>query len=289
MESATSNVLGVPELLQNILSALPPLEILRMQRVCRTWKTLINTLPLLQYLSWMDSSYTRSHRVTSADTIPELTTKQKSSIFHGEYQDPDKQAEYEKKRFCHNMATHINPVLANFIIRHVPENPQFGFDVKWNDNGTSCEIRYSLRPDVLRECVKWYEKHGDAEERWGGMSLCRPDLKSVKWELLCSDDSSIPVELQADDGVGRLTLKDLMVRVDGLWKRWVNSEHETHYLSHDAGECDLDMGFPEHCLGSSDEGEDGSEDGEDGEGRIRIGTMRTVEEHLEQAIRNASR
>jgi hypothetical protein len=308
MASAVSNVLGIPELLRQILSSLPPLDIVRIQLVCRTWHNLISTSPLLQYRSWLSSSYPGPERVTFADTIPELTWEQKSSLFWSEYEEMmDKQTEYEVNRFLHNVSTHLNPVLVHIIMKHVPNNPTYCFEMKPPEHEGALSY-FSFRPDILRDCVKWYEHHKDSQEHWGGMSLYRPDLKSVQWEIPCSDDSGIPVHMGAADGAERLTLKDLMTDVDRLWYRWKDSERETHYLSHDAGECDLDMGFPEHCLESSDEEEDEGEnedkdededddddddeeeEEEEEEGGMKLmkmGVKMSVEEHLEQAIQRA--
>ena len=229
--------------------------------------------------------------MTNDDAIPELDWEQTSSVFDGEYQDEEKQNTYEQERFRYNVSTHLNPVLVRIIMKHVPDDPRFCFDLEPKSyGGDERGPYYSFRPDVLRDCLHWFEKHEDSMDQWGGMSLYRPDVKKINWEIPCSDDSGIPVQIEATPGdgdEGKVTLEDLMTQVGYLWLRWQESETETHYLSHDAGECDLDQGFPQYCLESSDD-EEGDEDDEDEDcKRIKLGTKMTLEEHLEQAIRNA--
>ncbi|KAF2490499.1 hypothetical protein BU16DRAFT_155039 [Lophium mytilinum] len=51
--SAMDRVLGVTELLENILLKLPIRDIFQAQRVCKQWKTLIDTSPSLQQAMWL--------------------------------------------------------------------------------------------------------------------------------------------------------------------------------------------------------------------------------------------
>ena len=188
-------------------------------------------------------------------------------------------------------------------MKDLPQDPRYSFDRR----DARGEWYLNFRPVLLRDLVQWKEKHKDSEDCWGKLSLYRPDARKINWEVPCSDDSGIPFELEAvyegEDNEKRipqnqkvvekkkgenlaLTMSDLMGELDALWFRWQDSERETHYLSHDAGDCDLDQGFPEYCLESSDEEDDDGD--EDGCRRERMGTRMTREEHLEQCIRNAS-
>lgn len=57
--SAVDAVLSTPELLQLILTYVPPIDLLTIARgVCQTWKTSIETDPILQWLSFTYPSYT---------------------------------------------------------------------------------------------------------------------------------------------------------------------------------------------------------------------------------------
>ena len=49
---ATPTLLGIPELIEIVLSHLPTHEIIRAQRVCQEWRYLIETSPLLQDACW---------------------------------------------------------------------------------------------------------------------------------------------------------------------------------------------------------------------------------------------
>jgi hypothetical protein len=81
-----------------------------------------------------------------------------------------------------------------------------------------------------------------------------------------------------------LTLSDLMGRLDAAWLRWVESEHEEHYFSHDGEGCDFDQGIPpENCLVSDNE-EDGEEGHDEGEEEMTFGTKMTMKEHIDRAV-----
>lgn len=284
--SAASNVFAIPELLEHILSELPPLDIIRYKRVCKSWKQLISDSPLLQYRTWMRNDYVET--VAPDDLIPELHWQMP------EYKeikaDKSKEADYHRRRYIYNVSRHLNPIVVSRIMKNMPQDPRFSFDPEPRNEGESYGGYFNLRPVLLRDLVQWYEKNKDTEDNWGHMPLYRPESQKIRWSVPCSDDAGIPFELQAKAGSLGLTMKDLMDNVGSLWWRWKESEVQIHYLSHDAGYCDFDQGFPERCLDSDDEEEEEvDEDDEDYCGKEeKLGVKRTVEEHLEQCVKKAS-
>ncbi|KAF2638702.1 hypothetical protein P280DRAFT_520148 [Massarina eburnea CBS 473.64] len=103
--SAVSEVLGVTELFEQILSELPPLDIIRYQRVSRTWQNLIVESPLLQYKTWQRKDH--SNPVKADDLIPDLERKDFLRF------DSEERKEYELPRFIYNVSKHLHPILVS--------------------------------------------------------------------------------------------------------------------------------------------------------------------------------
>ena len=315
--SATSHVLSITEILQQILSFLPPLDIIQAQRVCRTWQKLITDSPLLQYKSWLRSDYSDpAHRILATDIFPEQDRL-------GDEWDYEDEVAYETKRFRRNIANHVNPIVAAKILENPPDDPRNCFHPEENMEQDGFGGYLHFTPLILRELLGWYKKHESSEHVWGHMSLLRPDARKISWSIPTSGGAGIPFHLEAyrdDDpdagtysrnGFGNgvrvnmgperaliLTLSDLMGRLESEWEGWIESEHEEHYLSHDGGVCDYDQGIPaERCLRSDDEDENegmngepesGDEEDEESDRMETSGYKMTMEEHIEQAIMAAS-
>lgn len=288
------HVLSIIEVLQQILGELPPLDIIRCQRVNRTWKQLIANSPLLQYQAWLRNDCSDpAYRIQPDDLIIE---------YHG----PSKETDNSTDGFIRNVAQHLHPIVVVNIMKHLPEDTCYSFDPvnKIDTDGFGGYL--NLRPVLLRDLMQWYEKHKTTTHIWGNMPLYRPDARKVCWEIPDSEGAGIPVHLEAipnkagtynpnhsgrDFKVNKapgqplvLTVGDLMRKLDYAWSQWMDSERENHYLSHDTGVCDLNQGIPdEYCLGSEDEDED---DG--GKRRAACRTKLTMAEHIQQAIEAAS-
>lgn len=72
MLSSPPDIFGIPEILQQVISELPPLDIIRCQRVNSTWQKFINDSPLLQYKAWLRDDYPdATQHVRPDDLIPE--------------------------------------------------------------------------------------------------------------------------------------------------------------------------------------------------------------------------
>jgi hypothetical protein len=273
--SATSTVLGLPETLQQILSELPPFDIIRCQRVNRTWHRYITDSPLLQYKAWLRNDYPDPiHHVKPDDLMVE--------------DDSSATKDYETKRYLYNIAKHLNPVIVARIMEDVPRDPRFSFEPDKDIETHGFGGYFNFRPVLLQALVRWYNANKTSESKWSHLSLFRPEARRIAWEVPSSDDSSSPFRLEAKlnddldakrhkkDYMGHdyvvnkrpgeplfLTLDDLLANVEHLWEHWLDSERETHYLSHDSGGCDSYLGLPDSCISSnSDEENDEDEDEE---------------------------
>jgi hypothetical protein len=318
--SAASAVFSIVELLQQILSELPPLDIVRCQRVDSTWKKLITGSPLLQYKAWLRNDYPDlAHRVRADDLIPEYMEGE--GIEDTDLALPELKA-LETKRFNYNISKHLNPIIVSTIMQRSPDMPRYWFDPLQDMEKDGFGGYFNFYPVLLCDLRRWYKKNRATEHLWGNMSLYRPDARKIRWEMPMTGDAGIPLRMEAvrtedpepyssdffgnDVQVNRksgeplvLRLSDLMGRLDDAWHRWIDSEQEEHYCSHDGGVCDLNQGIPgESCLDSADD-EDGEEEedenDEDGEEEdeeeeeVTIGTKMTMEEHIEKAMFTASR
>jgi hypothetical protein len=306
--AAASDVFSIAEILQQILSELPPLDIIRYERVNSTWRKLITGSPLLQYKSWLRNDYPDpAHHVRADDLIPEYTDH-----------DHDTEKDYENKRYIYNLSKHLNPIVVARIMQHPPEDPRFSFDPLscMDKDGFGGYLNFCAI--LLRDLMQWYKNNKATEHIWGHMSLFRPDARRVSWETPTSGGAGIPFILEAvrtknpdakryraaymrgisvNKKTGKpliLTLSDLMGRLDDAWDAWIESEREEHYCSHDGGVCDFDQGIPsERCLESENEEDevekhdDEDEENEEGE-ETTSGTKMTMEEHIERAVIEAS-
>lgn len=298
--SAASHVADVPELLEQILSHLPPLDVIRLERVSRTWHYLITKSPLLRYTTWRSNSYPGT---TKPKVIP-------SSQFPEPERDESESDEYHLKDYLYKVSTHLHPVFVSCILKAVPADPRFSFRLPGEER--SDDIGYfSLRPKLLRELVRWYKLNSGTEAQWGGMSLYRLGMRQVAFEIPLSDGAGIPFHLEAthekhpwgqkgkwgDKRWGKIgkepgeelfvTLGDVLREVEGQWDEWLDGEVEVHYLSHDEGPCDYDRGMPgDGCLESGDEDDD--DDDEDGGSKEKMGYKMTKEEHIDAIVDKAS-
>jgi hypothetical protein len=288
--SAHSDIFSIVEILQAVLSELPPLDIIRCQRVSSTWKTVITDSPLLQYKAWLRNDCPDpSYRIRADDLLPE-----------SDY--PTKQA-YDTKRYNYNVSKHLHPIVVARIMEHPPDDPRFEFDPLQNMQEDGFGGYLNFRPVLLRDLMRWYERHKATEHIWGSMSLYRPDARKVCWELPDSEVASIPVNFEAvsvtaevysclytgyrwevNKAPGQalvLTVGDLMKKLDYAWNEWLDSEREVHYRSHDCDSCDFDKGIPgEGCLDRDDDKKSSP--------RPTFGEKMTMEEYIERAMTEAS-
>lgn len=284
---SASHVFSIIEILQQILCELPPLDIIRCQRVNSTWKQLISDSPLLQYQAWLRNDCSDpAYRIRADDFDPSVRK-------------PKEEVDYNTRRYLSNVSRHLHPVILVNVMKHLPKDPRYSFDPVPRSKKDGFGGYFNLRPVLLRDLMQWYERNKATEHIWGGMSLYRPDARKVDWSMPDSEDAGITVQLKAvarKDGdptfagfhgwyfdvikePGQplvLTLGDLMKKLDWAWTRWMDSEHEVHYLSHDGEGCNFDRGIPgQGCL-------------EEAEEYRTFGTKLTMEEHIEQAIAKAS-
>jgi hypothetical protein len=296
--SAASTVLSIAEILEQILAELPPLDIIRCQGVNNTWKILVASSPLLQYKTWLRNDYSDAAHQVRADDFNSVSPYRNGNVHD----------DYEQKRYIYNVSKHLHPILVGKILQHQPKDPSCNFDPLCDMEKYGFGGRLTLRPILLRGLKQWYEKHRNTEHLWGNASLYRPDAREISWEIPDSGGAGIPLHLEAvhdEDSdhefytspsgqvskrLGQplvLTLSDLMRRLDEAWERWLESELQEHYLSHDGAGCDFDKGIPAaSCL----TWQYTQEDYDDPYVTIRptFGTKMTMEEHIKQALLAAS-
>ncbi|KAJ4348859.1 uncharacterized protein N0V89_010238 [Didymosphaeria variabile] len=308
---AASAVFYIPELLEHIISELPPFDIIHYQRVNRTWHKLIADSPLLQYKAWLRNDFPDpTQHVQPDDLIPKLSADDPN------YPYASKAAkDYDTKRYIYNISKHLHPIIMANIMKDVPYDPSLSFDPAQDMDTWGFGGYFSFRPVLLRALRQWCEAHKSSEHVWGHISLYRPEARRINWDVSCSDDASIPFSLEArcndDPNASRyssdlienetvvnkrpgeplfLTLGDLFGRLDRLWNRWIDGERETHYLSHDGAGCDYDYGLPDYCLESSDEEDEDDEKDEDEKmERHKFGVKMTEEEHIDACVERASK
>jgi hypothetical protein len=288
--SAEPDIFSIVEILQAVLSELPPLDIIRCQRVNSTWKRVITDSPLLQFKAWLRNDYPDpSHRIRADDLMP----PNRHTTEEG----------YHTKRYNYNVSKHLHPLVVARIMEHPPDDPRFEFDPLQNMQEDDFGGYLNLRPVLLRDLMRWYERNKATEHIWGSMSLYRPDARKVCWEIPITGGAGIPVDFEAvsvtaevysclytgyrwevNKAPGQalvLTVGDLMKKLDYAWNEWLDSEREEHYLSHDGQGCDFDKGIPgERCLDRDDDKKSSS--------RPTFGEKMTMEEHIERAMTEAS-
>ncbi|PVH99200.1 hypothetical protein DM02DRAFT_615232 [Periconia macrospinosa] len=288
---ATSTALSITEILEQILSELPPFDILRFKRVNQKWHKIIRGSSLLQYKAWLREDYPdTAHLVRGDDLMPESQ----------DYSDIAK--EYEMRRYVYNLSKHLHPIVVARIMKKPPQDPSYCFEPdKSEENGYGGYL--NLPPVLIRKLRKWYENNKHTEDEWGHMSLYRPHSRRIRWETPNSGGAGIPFELDVDFLIGKasighdnksnehrkrldyLTLSDLFGALDRQWEEWLESERDEHFFSHDAGVCDLDMGLPaQSCLEYDSEDEDEDEENE----RSQVGYKMTMEEHIKVCLITAS-
>ncbi|KAH7387006.1 hypothetical protein DE146DRAFT_759405 [Phaeosphaeria sp. MPI-PUGE-AT-0046c] len=161
---SASAVFSVIEILQQILCELPPLDIIRCQRMNSIWKQLIADSPLLQYQAWLrDDVSDPAYRV----------------------------------RYISTISTHLHPIVVANIMKHLPKDPRFSFDPLNNMDLDGFGGYFNMSPVHLRDLMQWYERNKATEHIWGDMSLYRPEACRVCWEMPDSEGAGIPVRLEA--------------------------------------------------------------------------------------------
>jgi hypothetical protein len=275
--SATSTVLDLPEILQQVLSELPPFDIIRCQLVNRTWHRLIANSPLLQYKAWLRNDYPDPiYHVKPDDLMAEA--------------DSDVTKEFGTKRFLYNIGRHLNPVIVARVMEDIPRDPSYSFDPARDLEKYGFGGYFNFRPVLVQALLRWYNANKASEDKWTHVSLFRPEAHRLSWEVPGSDDSIFTFRLEAQhnekpdaqryarhfmghDYVANkrpgeplfLTLRDLLGNLERLWERWLDNEREIHYMSHEGGGCDS-VGLPDHSVSSDSDGdEDMDEDMDDKE------------------------
>jgi len=304
--SATSAVLSIPEILQQILSELPVFDIIRFQIVNRTWRELIVGSPLLQYKSWLRHDFPDpAHRVQAND----VQLRESNGYIEGYRYDHKIIAEANTKRYIHNITNHLNPIIVARVMENPPEDPSYSFEPTERKEEDGFGGYFYLRPVLIRDLLQWYETHKSTEGKWGHMSLYRPAARVIHWEVPTSGGAGIQFNLEAVESSSSsrygqvdfidnhiwaykrpgepliLTLSDLFGRLERLWETWLNSEREEHYLSHDGEGCDYDQGLPDNCLQPSNEDNSNEEENM----KVTFGCKMTKDEHVDACIREASR
>ena len=286
------SIFSILEILEQIISHLPPLEIIRCQRVNKTFQTLITSSPLLQYKAWLRNDHPDpTQHPKESDYIPDFHWEMwTGDILDREGRD-EFQKQYEKHQFYTNINRHLHPIIAAKVFELAPEDPRYGFDPLYDkDQGWGGYLDY--KPKLIRALQAWYEKYQHTEHIWGKISLYRPAAKKINWQITTSGGAGLNQRFEAKRcvegaeegyesdymhndilvkkrGVGEpyLTVSDILGRLDESWEKWIESEHDEHYFSHDGQGCDWDEGVPPmSCyLWEDEEEEDDDEDDEDDE------------------------
>lgn len=297
-----SNIFAVVEILEKILSELPPLDIIQCQRVTSTWRELITTSPLLQYQTWLRNDILDpAYHIRPEDFIADDK--------YGHYS-VDAHAQFDV-RYKNNISRHVHPIV---VARELESaSPDASFDPLRHMEKDGFGGHFTFRPIVIHDLMVWYEKHKATEHIWGSMSLCRPDARVIHWEASDSTGNIVPrMKLQAvrtdESGTGDfaakqegdgtviykrypqplvLTLSDLMRWLNYAWHLWIEQEHGEHDRWHEGGGgCMGNKGIPrDDCLRSDDEG-DGTDP--DYVPCAKYGPRMTMEEHIEEAMEAAS-
>lgn len=300
--STSPSVFTILELLEKILSELPPLEIVQRQRVNSTWRDLIASSPLLQYHTWQRNDILDPvYRILSEDFMPNEELSY-SKIIARDY-DP-------YKWYIDNLSRHVHPIVVARDMQSCPQGPSDSFDPLRNMAEDGFGGYFEFRPILIRELMAWYKRNKATEHIWGRMSLCRPGARVVHWEASDSTGNTVPrmklqaVRIECPDNElcpakqgsnetlvykhpGQpliLTLSDLMGWLDHAWHLWLEAEHQEHdfWYSNDSG-CMGDKGIPrEECL-RSDNGEEEIDD-EDYVPCEKHGPRRTMNEHIDMRV-----
>ena len=301
--TAASTTFSIAEILQLILSELPPLDIIKCRRINSSWKRLIDDSPLLQYRSWLRNDYPDPAQHVSAYDL-----KSAPSIGDPGYDEEEE----SNSSFYYNVSKHLNPVIVACIEEINPTSLDYWFDPTKNMETDGFGGYMHFPPTLLHALMQWRDRNASSQHVWGSMSLYRPNARKMCWEIPTSGGAGIPFHMEAvpkdDPNAGTyshcyaandvsvnkiagqplfLTLGDLVGRLDMEWHRWIDSEQEEHYCGHDGGVCDLEEGIPgDGCLESDNEEDDG--DDEDCGKMETSGRKMTMEEHIERAMEAAS-
>ena len=157
--SAASTVFEIAELLQQIISELPPLDIIQYQRVNHTWQKLITGSPILQYKAWLRNDYPDpTQHASPDDLVPELSLSDPNYRYGS-----DAAAKYNHKRFLYNITKHLNPIIVTNILQDPPDDCRYCFDPIKNMATWGFGGYMSFRPVLLRALRQWYSAHKDSE------------------------------------------------------------------------------------------------------------------------------
>ncbi|KAH9884752.1 hypothetical protein F4778DRAFT_762483 [Xylariomycetidae sp. FL2044] len=307
MTSAAAKVLAITELLELILSELPPLALIRSQAVCRTWQQLIANSPMLEYAMWMTFETDYPHPASDDDLIPPLKlTPEQEDRSSAAFVDDDARQAYDRKRYISNISRHLNPIIVQIVLKHLPEHTHVEFDWKHSVGLKMMANRFHLHADVLYGLIDWSLEHQGSINHWRHMSLMSPFTGAIDWTMnntIRRQGQGRRIQYSFTHHV--LTLDDLMFALYWACERWEHQESVIHWQGHTEGYCDLDRGYPKDCCEEElvEEFTEHHEEedpylfdtyaykgiqGVDRHGHKRVGKRMTRKEHLHQCIRIAS-
>ncbi|KAL1597019.1 hypothetical protein SLS60_008601 [Paraconiothyrium brasiliense] len=148
--AAPTFALTTPELLEFILAALPPRDLLLAQRVCKQWHSLISTSPILQYLLYFRSYPTTScSPSTSTYTLNPLLTSAFPFLFSPKDVGPAERAD--------------------------------DWDVEWGDLELPAAVDGNVKPFIYSSFGRNPPAFRRKEASWRRMHISNPPVRTVVW------------------------------------------------------------------------------------------------------------
>ncbi|OAF98537.1 uncharacterized protein CC84DRAFT_1223714 [Paraphaeosphaeria sporulosa] len=142
--SASSTVFGIPELLQQIASESPPLDLIHYHRVSR-WQNSSRTLRSCSTSLDRKTLTYSVPRVKVDDLMPEVDFWNPACPSN-----PEAETAYQTKRYLCNIVKHLNLIIAASILEDVSKDPRYSFDPMQNMDYGGFRGVYAKFEAVLR-------------------------------------------------------------------------------------------------------------------------------------------
>ncbi|KAL1296665.1 hypothetical protein AAFC00_000146 [Neodothiora populina] len=216
--SAAQLVLDTPELLENIVSFLPPLELLVAQRVSQIWRGVITNSPTIQRLLFMRPDWsleTKSYNARRPINKPGERPRNNlmlRRILDGRYPTVTLKITSDAEQDS-GASTRDDESSIDVPRKDKPSSGHWSWDV----NITCPADRLpSIDPAVLYEHASWRK-----------MYMCQPPCTSL--HLVRRWQRSTKAAITCDTGIKMNLFMQKASQANEAWKTWTSSDMDYHY------------------------------------------------------------
>ncbi|KAF2271149.1 hypothetical protein CC78DRAFT_573526 [Lojkania enalia] len=187
--SATTLTLSITELLEHILSFLPPLNIYACNPISRAFHACIQQSPLLRHLTWR----------------PPLRPLKRTQLLtsHGPpfpYYIPQS-----------HLPNHLNPIIVLHIERYLSSVPAPGGPAPIFNISSDGEALFTMGEQLLMVVLAWGASRERWKDHWAYMPVCRPGVQKMRILCCCWDEWFVEEVLDlSEKGEGELRREVVM-------------------------------------------------------------------------------